>query len=417
MKRRVAITGVGAVTSYGTGLAPLLDSVFSGKSGVSRIDTFDVSKYPVQIGALLNEFTPADFMNPKDARRYDLYISVSVAAAKMAVEHSGLVIDDGNRDRVGVYFGSGIGGIRTILNQSKSLLERGPGRVSPLFIPNSISNSGSAVIAMELNVTGSNFCIVSACSTSNHTIGEGFRAVQHGYLDVCIAGGAETAINPLGLSGFCVMKAISPSWNDEPHRASRPFDAKRDGFVMGEGGGAMVLEAYDDAVARGAKIYGEVVGYGSSCDAYHITAPAPGGVGAAHAMELAIADAGIAQDDIRYINAHGTSTELNDKNETEGIKRAFGDYAYKLKISSTKSMHAHLLGAAGVVEGIVTLAALNRQIVPPTINYENPDPECDLDYTPNEPAPLDFEYAVNNSFGFGGHNAVLVFRRGEHDLA
>ncbi len=417
MKRRVAITGMGAVTSYGTGLAPLLGAIFSGKSGVTRIETFDVSEYPVRIGAQINGFTPADFMNPKDARRYDLYIPVSVASAKMAVEHSGLTIADDNRDRIGVYFGSGIGGIRTILSQSKVLLERGPGRVSPLFIPNSISNSGSAVIAMELNVTGSNFCIVSACSTSNHTIGEGFRAVRDGYLDVCIAGGAETAINPLGLSGFCVMKAISPSWNDEPHRASRPFDAKRDGFVMGEGGGALVLEAYDHAVARGAKIYGELVGYGSTCDAYHITAPAPGGVGAAKAMELALVDAGLEPTDIGYINAHGTSTELNDKNETEGIKRVFGDYAYKLKISSTKSMHAHLLGAAGVVEGIVTMAALDRQVVPPTINYENPDPDCDLDYTPNEPVQHEFDYAVNNSFGFGGHNAVLVFKRGEHELA
>jgi 3-oxoacyl-[acyl-carrier-protein] synthase II len=417
MKRRVAITGVGAVTSYGTGLAPLLDSIFSGKSGVTRIERFDISEYPVQIGAQINGFTPADFMHPKDARRYDLYIPVSVASAKMAVEHSGLEITEGNRDRTGVYFGSGIGGIRTILSQSKILLERGPGRVSPLFIPNSITNSGSAVIAMELGITGSNFCIVSACSTSNHTIGEGFRAVRDGYLDVCIAGGAETAINPLGLSGFCVMKAISPSWNDEPHRASRPFDAKRDGFVMGEGGGALVLEAYDDAVARGARIFGEIVGYGSTCDAYHITAPAPGGAGAAKAMELALADGGLEPTDIGYINAHGTSTELNDKNETEGIKRVFGEYAYKLKVSSSKSMHAHLLGAAGVVEGIVTMAGLSRQVVPPTINYENPDPDCDLDYTPNEPVRHEFDYAVNNSFGFGGHNAVLIFKRGEHELA
>jgi len=414
MTRRVAITGLGAVTCYGTGVRPLLDAVFAGKSGVTRIESFDVSEYPVRIGAQLTDFDAAQFMNPKDARRYDLYIGVSVAAAKMALAQSGLEITEGNRGRTGIYFGSGIGGLRSIYEQCAVLLQRGPGRVSPLFIPNAISNSGAAVIAMELKVTGSNFSIVSACSTSNHTIGEGFRAVRDGYLDVCIAGGVETAINPLGLSGFCVMKAITPSWNDQPERASRPFDAKRDGFVMGEGGGAMILEAYDDARARGAKIYGEIVGYGSSCDAHHITAPAPGGSGAAQAMEQALQDAGLRPEDIRYINAHGTSTELNDKTETEAIKRVFGNHAYKLKVSSSKSMHAHLLGAAGVIEGIVCLGGLGRQIAPPTINYENPDPECDLDYVPNEPVPWEYEYALSNSFGFGGHNAVLIFRRGEH---
>jgi 3-oxoacyl-[acyl-carrier-protein] synthase II len=416
MKRRVAITGAGAVTSYGNGAKVLLESVFAGKSGVGLIDTFDVSDYPVKIAAVPKDFKPEEFMNPKDAKRYDLYVSYAVASARMAIEHSGLQITDENRSRIGIYFGSGIGGIKTIFQQSEALITRGPLRVSPMFIPASISNAGAAVIAMEYGITGSNFCIVSACSTSNHTIGEGFRAVRDGYLDVCIAGGAEAAVNKLGLSGFCVMKAVTPSWNDEPARASRPFDGKRDGFVMAEGGGALILEDYDAAVARGAKIYGEVVGYGSTCDAYHITAPAPGGAGAAHAMGLAIADAGIAKEQVGYINAHGTSTELNDKNETEAIKKVFGSYAYKVKISSSKSMHAHLLGAAGVVEGIVVLGALGRQTIPLTLNYENPDPECDLDYTPGVAVPLEFEYAMSNSFGFGGHNAVLIFRKGTHQV-
>ncbi len=417
MKRRVAITGVGAVTSYGNGAKVLVESVFAGISGVGVIDTFDVSAYPVRIGATIKNFKPEEFMNAKDSKRYDLYVGISVACAKMAIEDSGLPINDETRDHIGVYFGSGIGGLQTILTQSETILSRGPGRVSPMFIPASISNAGAAVIAMEYGITGSNFCIVSACSTSNHTIGEGFRAVRDGYIDACIAGGAEAAINPLGLSGFCVMKAVTDQYNDDPTRASRPFDAKRSGFVMAEGGGALVLEAYDAAQARGAKIYGEVVGYGSTCDAYHITAPAPGGVGAAKAIELAIADAGIAKEQVGYINAHGTSTELNDKNETEGIKKALGDHAYKVKISSTKSMHAHLLGAAGVIEGIVCLGALGRQVIPPTMNYENPDPECDLDYTPNAAVPADFEYALSDSFGFGGHNAVLLFRKGTHTLA
>jgi 3-oxoacyl-[acyl-carrier-protein] synthase II len=416
MRRRVAITGAGAVTSYGNGAALLVESVFACKSGVGLIDTFNVADFPVKIGATIKNFKPEDFMLPKDAKRYDLYVGIAAASAKMAIEDSGIEFTDENRDRAGVYFGSGIGGLRTILAQSEVFLTRGPGRISSMFIPASISNAGSAVIAMEYRITGSNFCIVSACSTSNHTIGEGFRAVRDGYLDVCITGGAEAAINPLGLGGFCSMKAVTDQWNDDPTHASRPFDAKRSGFVMGEGGGALVLEEYDSAVARGAKIYGEVVGYGSTCDAYHITAPAPGGVGAAKAMDMAIADAGIDKAEVKYINAHGTSTDLNDKNETEAIKRVFGEQAYKIKISSTKSLHAHLLGAAGAAEAIVCLGALGRQVVPPTCNYENPDPECDLDYTPNTPAPLAFEYALSNSFGFGGHNAVLVFRKGTHKL-
>jgi len=402
MKRRVVITGMGAVTCFGSGHQPLLDAVFAGESGVRLIEGLDTTNYPVKIGAQVRDFHPEQYMNPKDARRYDSYIALSVGSAMMALEQSGLAVTDDNRGRIGIYYGSGIGGLQTIFTQTATLIERGPSRVSPLFIPNAIANTGAAVIAIQTGITGSNFAIISACSTSNHTMGEAFHAIRHGYLDACIAGGAEAAISEMGLSGFCVMKAITASWNDEPHRGSRPFDAKRDGFVMGEGAGAVILEDYETAKARGAKIYGEIVGYGSTCDAYHITAPAPGGAGAAQAMAQALADAGLQPEDIGYINAHGTSTELNDKNETEGIKKVFGDYAYQLNISSSKSMHGHLLGAAGVSEGIVTLGALSRQVIPPTINY-----------TPNQAVPREFEYALSNSFGFGGHNAVLIFKRGE----
>jgi len=416
MRRRVAITGIGIVSCYGTGLHPFAEAIFAGRSGTRRIEGFDVSRFPVQIAATLGEFEPTEFMHPKDARRYDIYISLSVAVAKMALRSSGLSITEDNRDRTGVYFGSGIGGIHTLHDQMKILIERGPHRVSPLFIPNAIVNSGAGVIAMETGARGSNIAHVSACSTSNHSIGEAFHAVRDGYLDSCIAGGAEAAVNPLGLSGFCVMKAITSEWNDEPERASRPFEARRSGFVMGEGAGALVLEDFETARARGASILGEVVGYGASADAHHITAPDPEGAGAALAMSQAIADAGLNPEDIDYINAHGTSTPLNDKVETIAIKRVFGDYAYRVKVSSTKSMHGHMLGAAGVAEGIAALLALSRQEIPPTINYENPDPECDLDYTPNEPVKREMTYAMSNSFGFGGHNAVLVFKRGEDEI-
>ncbi len=416
LKRRVSITGIGIISCYGTGLKPFAEAIFAGKSGVRKINTFDVSDFPVRIAANLGEFIPENFMNAKDAKRYDVYISLSVAAARIAVNMAGLRITEENQDRIGIYIGSGIGGLRTLYEQSKVLLERGALRVSPLFIPNVIANSASGIVAIELGVMGPNLAHVSACSTSNHSIGEAFRAIRDGYMDVCIAGGAESAVNPLGLAGFCVMKAVTDKWNDEPERASRPFDAKRSGFVMGEGAGILVLEEMELAKKRGAKIYGEIIGYGATADAYHITAPAPGGVGAAKAMKLALEDAGLNPTDIGYINAHGTSTELNDKTETEAIKKVFGEHAYKLKISSTKSMHGHLLGAAGVAESIAVLLALSRQEIPPTINYEYPDPECDLDYTPNKSVPLNFTYAMNNSFGFGGHNAVLIFKRGKDSI-
>ncbi len=416
MKRRVAITGIGIISPYGTGIKRFADAMFDGKSGVRLIDSFDVREFPVKIAASLGEFNPEEFMSPKDARRYDLYISLGVAAAKMAVEMAEWEITDQNRDSTGVYMGSGIGGLRTLYDQTRVMFERGPSRVSPLFIPNAIANSAAGVIAIELQITGANYAQVSACSTANHSIGEAFHAIRDGYLDACIAGGSESAVNPLGLAGFCVMKAITDQWNEEPERASRPFDAKRSGFVMGEGAGALFLEEMEIAKNRGAKIYGEVSGYGATADAYHITAPAPGGAGAVKAMELALRDAGIEPKDIDYINAHGTSTELNDKTETEAIKRVFGDHAYRLKISSTKSMHGHLLGAAGVVESIATLLALSRQEIPPTINYEYPDPQCDLDYTPNEAVPHKIRYAMNNSFGFGGHNAVLIFKQGQDPI-
>jgi len=321
MKRRVVITGMGAVTCFGSGHQPLLDAVFAGESGVRLIEGLDTTNYPVKIGAQVRDFHPEQYMNPKDARRYDSYIALSVGSAMMALEQSGLAVTDDNRGRIGIYYGSGIGGLQTIFTQTATLIERGPSRVSPLFIPNAIANTGAAVIAIQTGITGSNFAIISACSTSNHTMGEAFHAIRHGYLDACIAGGAEAAISEMGLSGFCVMKAITASWNDEPHRGSRPFDAKRDGFVMGEGAGAVILEDYETAKARGAKIYGEIVGYGSTCDAYHITAPAPGGAGAAQAMAQALADAGLQPEDIGYINAHGTSTEERDRGDKKSIRR------------------------------------------------------------------------------------------------
>jgi len=415
-KRRVAVTGIGLVSCFGTGIAPFAEAIFSGKSGVRRIDTFDVSDFPVKIAATLGEFNPADYLSPKDAKRYDIYISLGVAVAKMALEMAGIQITEENRGRIGVYMGSGIGGIRTLYEQTAVLLQRGQARVSPLFIPNVIANSAAGVIAIEMGITGANFAHVSACSTANHSIGEAFRAVRDGYLDACVAGGAEAAVNPLGLAGFCVMKAVTSEWNDEPQRASRPFDAKRSGFVMGEGAGALVLEEMEHALARGAKIYGEVLGYGATCDAYHITAPAPDGAGAAQAMRLAIEDANLKPEDIDYINAHGTSTELNDKTETQAIKAVFGEHACELAVSSTKSMIGHMLGAAGAAESIATLLALSRQEVPPTINYEFPDPECDLYYTPNVAEKRHLKYALNNSFGFGGHNAVILFGRGKDEI-
>ncbi len=408
---RVVITGIGVLTCFGAGLEPFESAIFNGVSGVRKITNFDASEWPCNIAAELPEYDSTPYISPKNAKRYDRYIVASVCASKMAIEMSGLDLNTVDKLRTGIYIASGIGGLDTFLEEAHSIVEKGWRRVSPFFIPNAIANMASGVVAMETGLMGPNFSIVSACASSAHSIGEAFRLIKHGYADVMIAGGSETSVNEFGVAGFTNMKAITMNFNDEPHRSSRPFDAKRDGFVMGEGAATFVLESLEYALARGANIIAEVVGYGASADAYHITAPAPEGKGAQIAMRAAISEAQIEPSQIGYINAHGTSTPLNDKTETLAIKLVFGDYAYKLPISSTKSMHGHLLGGAGVVECTAMILALRRQEIPPTINYEYPDPECDLDYVPNVARKCTLEYALSNSFGFGGQNAVVCMRK------
>ena len=411
-QRRVVITGVWAITPVGTGTENYWRALLDGKSGVGAITHFDASEYTTRIAAEVKDFDPEQYIERKEAKRMDRFVQFAVAVSKLAVEDSGLEIKANNADRVGVLIGSGIGGTGTWEEQHRILLERGPGRVSPFFVPMLISDMGSGMVSILLGAKGPNLTVVTACATSTHAIGEAFEIVKRGDADVMIAGGSEAAVTPLAVAGFCSMRALSTR-NDEPERASRPFDLNRDGFVVGEGAGTVIVEALDHALSRGAPIYGEIIGYGASGDAYHITAPAPEGEGAARSMAAAISDAGIRPGDVDYINAHGTSTDANDKLETTAIKTVFGDHAYKVAISSTKSMIGHLLGAAGAVEAIVCLCAIRDGIVPPTINYETPDPECDLDYVPNTARKMDVRVAMSNSFGFGGHNATLVFARYE----
>lgn len=411
-QRRVVITGVWAITPVGTGTENYWRALLDGKSGVGAITHFDASEYTTRIAAEVKDFDPEQYIERKEAKRMDRFVQFAVAVSKLAVEDSGLEIKANNADRVGVLIGSGIGGTGTWEEQHRILLERGPGRVSPFFVPMLISDMGSGMVSILLGAKGPNLTVVTACATSTHAIGEAFEIVKRGDADVMIAGGSEAAVTPLAVAGFCSMRALSTR-NDDPERASRPFDLNRDGFVVGEGAGTVIVEALDHALSRGAPIYGEIIGYGASGDAYHITAPAPEGEGAARSMAAAISDAGIRPGDVDYINAHGTSTDANDKLETTAIKTVFGDHAYKVAISSTKSMIGHLLGAAGAVEAIVCLCAIRDGIVPPTINYETPDPECDLDYVPNTARKMDVRVAMSNSFGFGGHNATLVFARYE----
>ena len=411
-QRRVVITGVWAITPVGTGTENCWRALLDGKSGVGTITHFDASEYTTRIAAEVKDFDPEQYIERKEARRMDRFVQFAVAVSKLAVEDSGLEIKANNADRVGVLIGSGIGGTGTWEEQHRILLERGPGRVSPFFVPMLISDMGSGMVSILLGAKGPNLTVVTACATSTHAIGEAFEIVKRGDADVMIAGGSEAAVTPLAVAGFCSMRALSTR-NDEPERASRPFDLHRDGFVVGEGAGTVIVEALDHALSRGAPIYGEIIGYGASGDAYHITAPAPEGEGAARSMAAAISDAGIRPGDVDYINAHGTSTDANDKLETTAIKTVFGDHACKVAISSTKSMIGHLLGAAGAVEAIICLCAIRDGIVPPTINYETPDPECDLDYVPNTARKMDVRIAMSNSFGFGGHNATLIFARYE----
>lgn len=410
MKRRVVVTGLGAVTSCGTGVSQLWSSIRAGVSGVGNISAFDASRLTSRIAAEVSDFDATDYMDRKDARRTDRFAQFAVAATRLALDDACIDLNSVDADRVGVLIGSGIGGMLTMHDQCQALVLKGPNRVSPFFVPMMIPDMAAGQVAIAFGLRGHNACTVTACASGTNSIGDAARIIQCGVADCMIAGGAEAAIGELAMAGFCAARTLSTR-NDDPERASRPFDKLRDGFVMAEGAGIILLEELEHAKRRGAHIYAEVVGYSSTSDAYHITDPAPDGMGAARAMRLALEDASLAPEDVGYINAHGTSTLKNDSLETLAIKRIFGEYAYQIPVSSTKSMTGHLLGAAGGVEAIICAKALETGIIPPTINYEVPDPECDLDYVPNQARAHDVDVAMSNSFGFGGHNAVLVFRK------
>ena len=412
MKRRVVITGMGLITPLGLGIEPFWDGLLQGRRVIGPITQFDASQLSTRIAAEVKEFDPTQFMERKDARRTSRFIQFAVAATRMALDDAGLPITPDNAEQVGVLIGSGIGGIDLLESQMRVLMEQGPERITPFLAPMMIADMASGFVSITFGAKGPNLCVVTACSTGADALGQAMRLIQRGEAEVMIAGGSEAAIVPIGVAAFCAARAMSTR-NEEPGRASRPFDAERDGFVMGEGVGVLILESLEHAKARGARIYAELLGYGMSADAYHITQPDPEGDGALRCMRNAIRDAGLQPTDIHYINAHGTSTRYNDAKETLAIKRLFGDYAYQLPVSSSKSVIGHLLGAAGAVEAAATILAIQHQILPPTINYEYPDPECDLDYVPNEPRPAQLRYAMSNSFGFGGHNTALVFGRYE----
>jgi len=411
MKKRVVITGAGVVSPVGIGLDKFWNSIKEGVSGVTEVTRIDVSEMTTKVAAEVNDFDPNDFIDKKDAKRMDRFTQFALVAAKMAIEGSKLDLDKINKDRAGVIIASGIGGIQTLEDQHSVLISKGPGRISPFFIPMMIANMASGRIAIQYGFRGFNECVVTACASSNNAIGDAFKVIQRGDADIIITGGSEAALTPISFAGFCSMGAMTK--NPDPKTASRPFDAERDGFVLGEGAAILILEELEHALARGADILAEVVGYGCTCDAYHITAVAPGGEGGARSMKMALDDAGIRPEEVGYINAHGTSTPLNDPNETAAIKTAFGDHARKLAISSTKSMTGHLLGAAGAIEAVATAMALKDGFLPPTINYKTPDPECDLDYVPNVGRKADIKYAMSNALGFGGHNATILFKKFE----
>ncbi|WP_026174345.1 beta-ketoacyl-ACP synthase II [Effusibacillus pohliae] len=413
MRRRVVVTGMGVISPVGNTVSAFWESLVAGKSGVGRVTRFDASEYPCQIAAEVKDFNPEDYIDKREARRMDRFAQYAVAAAKMAMEDSKLQITEENAERVGVYVGSGIGGLETLMEQYQILLEKGPRRVSPFFIPMMIGDMATGQISIFFGAKGPNSSPISACATGTNAIGDAYKIIERGAADVMITGGSEATILPLALAGFSAAKALATKFNDQPEKASRPFDRDRDGFVMGEGSGILILEELEHAKRRGAPIYAEIIGYGMSGDAYHITQPAPEGEGAARAMREALLDAGIRPEEVDYINAHGTSTDYNDKFETIAIKKVFGEHAYKLAVSSTKSMTGHLLGAAGGVEAIACVKALQEQILPPTINLENPDPDCDLDYVPNEARKAKVNVVMSNSFGFGGHNASILLRKYE----
>lgn len=409
MARRVVVTGLGMVTPLGTGVEKSWEAACSGTSGIAPITKFDASGFSSQIAGEVKDFRSQDFMDKQEIRRFDIFIHYAIASARMAMEDSRLKIDVGNCHRIGCVTGTGLGGLSMLEHYHSVLLEKGPKRISPFFIPGIIANMVPGQIAIEFGVKGPNLSIETACAASSHAIGESFRLIREGISDAMITGGAEAVITPLALGGFCSMRALSTR-NDAPEKASRPFDADRDGFIMGEGAGILILEELETARERGAKIYAEVIGYGLTGDAYHVSAPDPEGGGAIQCMKMAVGSAGVKPKDIDYINAHGTSTKLNDLSENKAIKSVFGEHAYRLCISSTKSVTGHLLGGAGGVEAIFTVLTLKNGIIPPTMNYETPDPECDLDYVPNVARKADVQLAMSNSFGFGGTNATLIFK-------
>ncbi|MEY2820599.1 MAG: hypothetical protein RL105_171 [Verrucomicrobiota bacterium] len=409
--RRVVVTGIGTISALGHTLEDFWGSLTKGRSGIARVTRFDPTDFPSKVGAEVRDFDPGKYMDPKEAKRNDRYTQLAVAASRLAIEDAKVDPTKLVPERFGVIIGSGIGGMETIENQSRVLFERGPGRVSPFTIPSLIANIAAGVVAIEFKAKSVNFGVVSACASGSHALGEALRHIRDGHADIMLSGGSEAAITRLGYAGFCNMKAMSTDFNDTPEKASRPFDKLRDGFVMGEGAGVLVIETLEHAQARGARIYCELAGYGATCDAYHITGQDQEGKGLALCLDRALAEAGVKKEEVGYINAHGTSTPINDRCETLAIKRTFGDHARALSISSTKSMTGHLLGAAGGVEAAVCCLAIHHGVIPPTINYENPDPDCDLDYTPNAARQRKVDVAVSNNLGFGGHNASLVFRR------
>jgi 3-oxoacyl-[acyl-carrier-protein] synthase II len=411
-ERRVVITGMGVLTPLGSELEVFWQNLLAGRSGIAPVTRFDTTAYDCKIGGEVKDFKPEEFMPIKETRRTDRFTQYAIGAAKKAIADAGIEVAKSDPNRIGVLIGSGIGGMETIEDQVGTLIRKGPGRVSPFMIPMLIVNMASGYVSMLVGAKGPNLAVVSACATATHALGEAARAIVHNDADIMIAGGTEAAVTQMGYAGFCAMKAMSTR-NSEPERASRPFDAERDGFVMGEGAGVCILESLEHARKRHAKIYAEVVGYGITGDAYHMSAPAPEGEGAARSMAMALKHAGLNPEDIDYINAHGTSTPVGDKCETQAIKTVFGAHAKKLAVSSTKSMTGHLLGAAGAVETAVCALAIRDGMIPPTINYENPDPECDLDYVPNKARQTNVRACMNNSLGFGGHNATLIVKRHE----
>lgn len=409
-RRRVAVTGLGIVSPVGSSIEKAWGNITAGKSGISKIDCFDASAFSVQIAGQTRDFNADDYLSKKDQRKMDPFIHYGIGAAVQAINDSGFEVTDENADRIGVAIGSGIGGLPGIEKSNEAFLNGGPKKISPFFVPSNIINMVSGNLSIMYGYRGPNISIVSACTTGTHNIGDAARMIMYGDADIMVAGGAEMATSPLGIGGFAAAKALCASHNDDPETASRPFDLDRDGFVLGDGAGVVVLEEYEQAKARSANIYCEIVGYGVSSDAYHMTSPAPGGVGGAKCMQHALTDAGLDVTDVDYINAHGTSTPAGDIAETEGIKLTFGDSVKNVAISSTKSMTGHLLGAAGGVEALFSILALYHNILPPTINYETPDPQCDLDYVPNEARQQNINVVLSNSFGFGGTNGTVVFK-------